>query len=321
MLGKKKPRMKPEATGQTELSAVLWRKGLALIVSFSLLVILIVAGTVAWYTRITNVTGITMDVAKFDFTADYVSDDFIVDVTDYMGVENGKAAPGTSGMIPILVSAEDSEVDVKYSLNIDVSKMAPDFRRRIRYFYYYIPEGSDTAQEVTIQKDSLEIGGTLAKGTCCYEYIYWEWVYTLSKDCYYNTSTDKWVKGEGGKFDDEAVNEFDAFDTKLGLGEFDVDFQDSDGIWWHETEETVEVVDGPPAENEQTEPTTVKRKIKAYQKAMETKLMISGAQAKPEKGENAGSGSGVTGLVPGMTVMKPAEAGSNGGTGGGETGN
>ena len=83
------------------LGLSLKRKTLLLGVTFVLLIALIVAGTAAWYTRVSNVSGITMKVAEFDFNANFQSDDFQVNAFDFAAVDDFKAAPGAGGVIPI----------------------------------------------------------------------------------------------------------------------------------------------------------------------------------------------------------------------------
>ena len=154
------------------------RQGALLAVSVLLLMVLGVYATIAWYTRLTNVTGLTFDAADFDFRAQYVTDSFLIDVNDYMNVENQKAAPGTQGIIPILVSAENSGTDVDYSININKEGMAPELEERIR-FYYYSEDADGSIREHTLGNGADDIRGTLPAGTSeRTEYLYWEWMYT-----------------------------------------------------------------------------------------------------------------------------------------------
>lgn len=149
-----------------------------LAVSILLLIVLGVYATIAWYTRLTNVTGLTFDAADFDFRAQYVTDSFIINVNDYLNIKGQEAAPGTGGIIPVLVSAEASETAVDYSMNINREGMAPEFAERIRFFYYTKAEDG-TIREHTLGNGTADIHGTLPPGTQeLTEYLYWEWQYT-----------------------------------------------------------------------------------------------------------------------------------------------
>lgn len=268
------------------------RKSIVVIASFMLLIAVVIIGTMAWYTRISNVTGMTMDVAEFDFNANYVEEDFIVSVDEYLNVASKKAAPGTGGVIPIRLSTETSEVAANYSISLDFSEMADEFRNRIRFFYY-TKEGESYVLHNIDPKNSLNtdsaIKGQVNYDQAVYEYIFWEWVYTLDGDGWFGNN-DQWYDGttEEGRNKiqslyptEEALSAaqdaFDAFDTKIGLGQAN----DSLNCHYSNRAEEVhadEVADGTPG------------KLFAYQKAMVVKLNITGVSAEPKHTEDVPEG-------------------------------
>ena len=83
--------------GTGTFRSILLKKGVATIAAMSLLVALVIFGTLAWYTRIADVTGISLRAAQFDFNANYSNTDFVINVSDYLNVEEPYAAPGTGG--------------------------------------------------------------------------------------------------------------------------------------------------------------------------------------------------------------------------------
>ena len=154
------------------------KKALLALASLGMLVTVLIYGTIAWYTTISNVTGLTMNAAKFDFEVNDQAEAFLLDVSDYQSttVNNGKAAPGTGGVIPIKVSTtERSEVGATYAINMDFTGMAPEFRDRLRFYYYDRVSGDK--KYLTGDTNSDLIGTLAAKGTVT-EYVYWEWLYT-----------------------------------------------------------------------------------------------------------------------------------------------
>ena len=102
------------------------KKALLTLASLGLLVIVLVYGTVAWYTNIANVAGLIFNVAEFDFTVNYAADNFVIQVDEYLNVNTDKAAPGTGGVIPVKVTAS-GDVGATYAINLDFSAMAPEF--------------------------------------------------------------------------------------------------------------------------------------------------------------------------------------------------
>lgn len=152
------------------------KKALLALASMGLLVIVLVYGTIAWYTNIANVTGLTFDVANFDFTVNYAADNFIIQIDDYLNVKDSKAAPGTGGVIPIKVSAT-GDVGATYAINLDFSDMAPEFMERIRFFYYTYDSNTGYTEHV-LDENAEDIDGTITAAGSVTEYIYWEWMYT-----------------------------------------------------------------------------------------------------------------------------------------------
>ena len=291
MLRKKSEQQNTEVTaavvpeGTKTFKKLAKRKGLTALAALLLLVAVAVIGTLAWYTRISQVTGMTMKAAQFDFNANKSQEDFILDVNAYTNIDNHLAAPGTGGVIPIRVEAADtqgnpSEIDADYTISIDFSDMADEFQNRIRFFYYT----ADGAEHQLSPKDTTAgIQGTLTRGQAKYEYIYWEWVYKLDGSGWY-CKNGIWTNG-GGTFTSAETDAFDAFDSQIGLGKAYASLTcHSDG-----SEKTFSAdagADGTPG------------KLYAYQKAMMAKLRITGAGAEATTMPATPSTTGTTRLKP-----------------------
>ena len=69
------------------------KKALLTLASFGLLATVIIYSTIAWYTNIANVTGMTFDVAEYKFEVNYKPDNFIIQLDDYLNVTDDKAEP------------------------------------------------------------------------------------------------------------------------------------------------------------------------------------------------------------------------------------
>ena len=279
-------------------------KGVTLIAIGALLVVLIVAGTAAWFTRVSAINQLTMEAANFDFKANFTQEPFIIRAKDYIDIlSNGqeKAAPGTTGVIPVWLSADESEVTVNYTMNISYGSMDEEFRKRLRFFYIKCNEQGkpvdqngnvitdfDITPPVEVEFSNTDyISGTLPAKEGHYEYIYWEWVYDLDpKKFFYIKSGDardhKWLINQGNWYfsqmygstpeeQESAKLAFDEFDTGIGMGKFDDIFPKSSGDGNYEKETITVEHDG------QQEEIT----ILAYQKAMEVKVDMVGAQATP----------------------------------------
>lgn len=152
------------------------KKALLTLASFGLLASVIIYATIAWYTNIANVTGLTFDVAEYDFKVNYEPDNFIIQLDDYLNVTDDKAAPGTGGVIPIRLSA-DSDVGATYAINLDFSNMAPEFKERIRFFYF-TKDANGNIVEHLLDGTTEDIIGEIPNRGDRTEYIYWEWMYT-----------------------------------------------------------------------------------------------------------------------------------------------
>lgn len=167
-------------------SKVALRKKAILSGASALLVIILILGAVlAWYTRLTNVTGMTFDAATFDVTASYLSESKILNPFNYSEVENGLSAPGVQGYVPIAITTTtDGEVEIQYRLNIDTGAMASEFQERIR-FYYYTKDEDGTYVEHDLGFGEDDIMGTLSLeadqdsdgNRTVIEHVYWEWIY------------------------------------------------------------------------------------------------------------------------------------------------
>lgn len=156
------------------------RKALLTGASALLVVVLILGAVLAWYTRLTNVTGMTFDVATFDITATYLTESYILNPFDYSEIldsEDSLSAPGVKGYIPVEVTTTaDNEVEVNYRLNIDTGSMASEFQERIRFYYYTYEDGAYVEHDLGFGED--DIMGTLPiDEDSVIEHIYWEWVY------------------------------------------------------------------------------------------------------------------------------------------------
>ena len=272
------------------------RRALVMIGSLGLLVAVIVVGSVAWFTRVSNTTGMTMDVAEFDLRANSVTEDFIINVSDYLTSTDNKAAPGVKGVIPVIVSADNSQTDVTYSMTLDFSNMADEFKQRLR-FYYYDTNGVEhtfnpSKNNITYIQATVKRGeGVTPNPNKNREYIYWEWIYELdnSEGWFYDTTVNVWKNkssdswqfsylygdgtnaGENGLTLQQNKDAFDAFDTQIGLGKANA------SMTGH--------LDGTEEEfiaDENANGTA--GYLYAYQKAMYVKITISGANAEPKSG-------------------------------------
>ena len=326
MLRRKTEQLHREEQDQTTTSSLtvfrskLRRRGLALGAALALLVGVLIAGTVAWYTQLSNITGMTMKAAKIDIRANYVADTVIINAGDYLNVSENKAAPGTKGVIPIRLDAEGSEVDVDYTVSLNFSSMADEFKNRIRFYYYKEVDG--TTYEVTVDPATAAATASAISGTVTidgenYEYIYWEWVYELDDDWFcsdgvwhYKGEVDaddplrvdvtlETEKAEGAEtlfntlYPDTPASGGSQDDTVLSKAIDDFDEFDSLIGTGEADEELTAHLNGETTtyqHNDEAEDDTVP-KLKAYQQAMLVKLYVTGAQATPIP----------TGATPGTT--------------------
>lgn len=355
-VGKTKKEEKKQNSDLGIIVEILKRKGLVAFASLGLLVSIIIMGTTAWYTKINDVSGITLNVAQFDFKADFTTEEFMLNAANYFATENNLCAPGTVGVIPIVLTTS-GDTAVTYSLGIDTSEMADEFKARIRFFYVdkesekQVSLNEGDAISYTFNKDS----GSPASGApgSVTEYVYWEWVYELSEDKFYDYINKKWiltnpvtgehyyetVKSDGtvenpttsvtlsslyvyNNIDEAgqpnyqkayastkaAVEAFNDFDYKVGTGVFDKEFTSSgpalDGGEYKKEEKYMSTssitydTDGHAVEYDQKNTT-----VSAVQFAMQSKIMITGAQANPSEETELILGTGRTKYKPISEIM------------------
>ena len=292
------------------------KKGLVLMASLALLVAVIIAGTVAWYTRVSDVTALNMNVAKFDFSANYAYEDFTVDVDNFINVTPKKAAPGTRGIIPIKIMATSSDVDVTYSLGINFANMDDRFRERVRFYYFTREEVSpgiykpkmhvlDPSSSVQI---SNYITGTIPRGTdprvpedkqFNYEFIYWEWIYDLSDDTDWFNYNGFWynkhdtetrydgdaerARGFRGNLNGAEIFEI-AYPPETRLEKIDAfdEFDTNLGRHVYDKEFTP-VYNGSAGTKQTADYQDGNITLYAYQKALRAKFYLSGGEAHPVK--------------------------------------
>lgn len=186
------------------MNHVLQRKFMLLLLSTALLAAVVIFATVAWFTKMTSVSGLKFDVAQWDFTANQMIDDMVVNVYQYSTMADRVAAPGTAGYIPILLTATESETDIDYYITVNKSSMSQEFQDRI--FFYYEDDMKNRHEFVNKGED---LSGTLPRGTTTVIYIYWEWIYELVLE----------PAGENGAHTAEQLASMaahDRFDTLVG---------------------------------------------------------------------------------------------------------
>ena len=325
MLRRKTEQLHREEQDQTTTSSLtvfrskLRRRGLALGAALALLVGVLIAGTVAWYTQLSNITGMTMNAAKIDIRANYVADTVIINAGDYLNVSGNKAAPGTKGVIPIRLDAGGSEVAVDYTVSLNFSAMADEFKNRIRFYYYKEVDGTTyevTVDPATAAATASAISGKVALGAVNYEYIYWEWVYELDDDWF--CSDGVWYyRGTPAAGDPRRVNvSLEEKDPDVGEANFNstystMTYAENDDMFNPDSpddtprsramdafDEFDSLIGTGEADKElkahlNGEETTYQYndnaeaeagpvpKLKAYQQAMLVKLYVTGAQATP----------------------------------------
>lgn len=155
----------------------LGKKGVLLLVAIILLGCALLGLSFAWYTKMTSASAVSFHLARWDFNAKVEIDSFEVDVYPYKTI-TGKnlAAPGTEGILAIELGALESDTDVAYSMFIDKSTMADEFKRRIFFFVNEKDgEGNVTVRDLSSSEDLLE--GTITAGSETEVEICWRWVY------------------------------------------------------------------------------------------------------------------------------------------------
>ena len=185
------------------------KKSILLGVSVVMVVVAAILFTYAWYTKMTSVNGLDFNVARWDFNASKLSDDVLVDVYRYAAVNEDKAAPGTSGEIPVELSAEDSDVDVAYKITLDNSIMSEEFQKRLIFTY---KNASGQVKSLTYT-DGPE--GIIVKETSSIVKLYWHWVYDYDEAVAKGLVTEEDDMTAAEK--EAAAAAWDEFDTKVGM--------------------------------------------------------------------------------------------------------
>ena len=300
------------------------KKGLVLVASLALLVAVLIAGTVAWYTRVSNVTALNMNVAKFDFNANYAYKDFDVNVDEFKNITEGMAAPGSRGVVPLKIMATASDVDVTYSIGLNFTEMDDRFKERIRFYWFSKDASGNPKMHVidpatSVQTDNY-IKGIIAAGNnpstpaekkYNYEFIYWEWIYDLSEETdwfnyrgYWYNKNDSVTQYDGdtgrgfsgkktGKdvFDNIAYPDGTRQEKIDQFDEFDTDlgtgkFDEMFTAILNGTQES----EPRKAKHKDPDDTTSEITQYAYQSVMYTKFYLSGGEAHPVKEEEIEAG-------------------------------
>ena len=179
------------------------RKGILLLLSVLMLVSAGAYLTFAWYTKVTSVSSMTFEAAQWEFTANYEVSDFEINVNSYTTSNEGMAAPGTAGVIPIRLSATNSHTDVYYQIRLDKSTMDPRFQERIFF-------SKDAACTQSLETKDAYMDGVIDVGGS-QKYvdvkIYWKWIYEFDELEDIPVDVEPIEKNAA---------EFDAFDTQVG---------------------------------------------------------------------------------------------------------
>ena len=174
----------------------IWKKAVLLGASALLLAAAVFYLTSAWYTKMVSVAGMEFSAAQWDFTASHTVDDMYINVYSYASLTTHKAAPGTAGYIPIVLSASESDSDVDFRITVDKSTMSEEFQQRFRFYYKTTEDGTET----DFSDSSVEMTGTIPYRQSVTVHIYWEWLYEPT----------------GEDVTEEQIAAFNEFDTKVG---------------------------------------------------------------------------------------------------------
>jgi len=173
------------------------KKTIMLVASLVMLIAAGIYATTAWFTKTSNVSAVSFDVAKWDFSAVFVTDTAELGVHTFSSVTDQKAAPGTNGYIDIAIDATESDVDLDYVLTVDEGTMSQEFQDRLIFFY-----GEDWDHRTAFEDAQDFDSGTAPRGEITVARIYWHWYYEMVE------------------FDEEATAEeilaWDLFDTQVG---------------------------------------------------------------------------------------------------------
>ena len=194
------------------------KKGILLVASLLLLLAAGVYMAYAWYTKNTSASDMSFNAARWEYSANFSTEPIELNIcsmpvkyadgSEGISIVEGKAAPGTEGFAPIVLSAGESEIAVGYSLSVDKSLMSDEFKERIYFFQdeeMTQPAGDNWGD--TGGNGRTVITGILEPGETKTIIIYWRWVYDAAE--IQNTA--------GGKrYTSMSSQEFDAFDTMVG---------------------------------------------------------------------------------------------------------
>jgi len=170
-------------------------KAIMLGISVLLLVSVLLYLSYAWYTKMTSVSNLEFSTAKWSMNANDHIDNFLVSVYRYPSILGGEqenlAAPGTSGYIPIVLSAKNSDSDASYEISLNKATMSEEFQKRI-YFYTSGTDMTSATEFVftsTPSRAKNDIEGVVKAGTKNTEFIYWHWVYDYDEYLSINDET------------------------------------------------------------------------------------------------------------------------------------
>ena len=141
------------------------KKSVMLFVATVLVIVVLIALAIAWYTRVANTYAVTFDVADYDLSVnENVDDEYLLNVYEYAGMSQNTTetttgaqhtmmAPGTIGWIPLKISAYHSDVNVKYYISLD-SKMPEKLYKHMRFFVLAEknPKSKNPTGEVTVSQ-------------------------------------------------------------------------------------------------------------------------------------------------------------------------
>lgn len=154
------------------------KRGLLVAIALILLIGMAIVFTYAWYTRITSVSALDFHLARWDFNANYQTQEILVNVYEYTHVYDNPdddvdlAAPGTAGTINVRLGADEADVDIEYMIMLDKSTLSEEFQKRL--YFYYRDENDNR-----IEFDGFNNGlpGTIDAHSSAIASFEWEWIY------------------------------------------------------------------------------------------------------------------------------------------------
>lgn len=263
------------------------RRAIMVLVSGLIVVAVLVAVGIAWYTRIVNSYSVTFEVADYDLAINNDQEEFKLDIYEYSEVVKRKMAPGTIGWFPLNVSAKHSQVDVSFTIALEnlmpekiakhfriyaLQKAEPDGSGGYTYNLYYgdaLPKAEDVYAKIPgtdeplykkLYIDSKEtvINDVMPKNsdkTICF---YWEW-YLDAERANADHIDDSDVAGDEFEFYYDDTN-------KATRAAMDANQWAAAKLLWDDLD------------------TDIGRYPEKYKKAMMLVLHTTGAQAKPQNG-------------------------------------